>query len=98
MDESGSDAQDGDERKMPALAGGREGNESCNDIIRREGGVRRSLGPIGQFCTGGGGKLESNWYYPTPEVGPARFGLATFRLSAGRSNRAKLRAHRAGEI
>ena len=25
-------------------------------------------------------------------MGPARFGLATFRLSAGRSNRAKLRA------
>src|SRR3989442_16004323 len=27
-----------------------------------------------------------------PEVGPARFGLATFRLSAGRSNQAKLLA------
>src|SRR2546427_825581 len=27
-----------------------------------------------------------------PEVGPARFGLATSRLSAGRSNQAKLRA------
>ncbi len=27
-----------------------------------------------------------------PRVGPARFGLATFRLSAGRSNQAKLRA------
>ncbi len=26
-------------------------------------------------------------------MGPARFGLATSRLSAGRSNRAKLRAH-----
>ena len=26
-------------------------------------------------------------------MGPARFGLATSRLSAGRSNQAKLRAH-----
>src|SRR5438093_4347147 len=32
-----------------------------------------------------------------PKVGPARFGLATFRLSAGRSNRAKLRARRIAE-
>ncbi len=32
-----------------------------------------------------------------PKVGPARFGLATFRLSAGRSNRAKLRARRVAE-
>ena len=31
------------------------------------------------------------------EVGPARFGLATSRLSAGRSNQAKLRARAAAE-
>src|SRR6266446_8533795 len=31
-----------------------------------------------------------------PEVGPARFGLATSRLSAGRSNQAKLRARGRG--
>ncbi len=31
-------------------------------------------------------------------VGPARFGLATSRLSAGRSNRAKLRAHKAARF
>ncbi len=30
-------------------------------------------------------------------MGPARFGLATFRLSAGRSNRAKLRARDAAQ-
>ena len=30
-------------------------------------------------------------------MGPARFGLATFRLSAGRSNQAKLRARKAAK-
>ena len=30
-------------------------------------------------------------------MGPARFGLATSRLSAGRSNQAKLRARAAAE-
>src|SRR2546427_9231633 len=64
---------------------------SGSDLSVEGGGVARDVAALGQSiepCRRTG--------QPRPEVGPARFGLATFRLSAGRSNQAKLRARGRG--
>ena len=47
--------------------------------------------------TSSSGRVPSPHDFGGPKVGPARFGLATFRLSAGRSNQAKLRAREASK-